>query len=179
MPGTPVQVPSNNRRSRKDTVSYNAQKVETYGSRISLIGREDSSKIGVGIQRPLPTTALYGLAAPEISRSGTGASSPVPTDKMTYQLSRRIKDQVSLPGVWLHALATNHPTGRKEVINQETVNELRYEITTIPTGQANFDHRPYMYTRAGRKKQQGAPQKASRRKTVRAAKLSDFSNFSH
>ena len=50
----------------------------------------------VGISAATTTAALYGCGSGTKSSQGRNASSPVPTDQMTYRSVGGIKDKVSL-----------------------------------------------------------------------------------
>ena len=63
----------------------------------------------VGISAATTTAALYGCGSGTKSSQGRNASSPVPTDQMTYRSVGGIKDKVSLLGYG----CMRWPTGRK------------------------------------------------------------------
>ena len=83
----------------------------------------------VGISAATTTAALYGCGSGTKSSQGRNASSPVPTDQMTYRSVGGIKDKVSLLGYGC----------------------MRWPTVPSPEGIISIHH-PYTY-RAGRKKQ--------------------------
>ena len=79
----------------------------------------------VGISAATTTAALYGCGSGTKSSQGRNASSPVPTDQMTYRSVGGIKDKVSLLGYGCMRWPTvPSPEGKGDLINQEAVNEL-------------------------------------------------------
>ena len=88
------------------------------------INRRDFLKI-VGISAATTTAAatLYSCKQKDGTIPGGSASTPVPTDQMTYRTSVQ-KDRVSLLGYGCMRWPTVPSTGRRRgVINQDAVNE--------------------------------------------------------
>lgn len=106
----------------------------------------------VGISAATTTAALYGCGSGTKSSQGRNASSPVPTDQMTYRSVGGIKDKVSLLGYGCMRWPTvPSPEGKGDLINQEAVNEL---VDYAIAHGVNYFDTSHLYTyRAGRKKQ--------------------------
>lgn len=76
------------------------------------INRRDFLNI-VGITAATTTAVLYGCAPKDQGGSGSKASSPVPTDQMTYRTFPGLGDKVSLLGYGCMRWPTTlHPTGK-------------------------------------------------------------------
>ena len=140
------------------------------------INRRDFLKI-VGISAATTTAALYGCGSGTKSSQGRNASSPVPTDQMTYRSVGGIKDKVSLLGYGCMRWPTvPSPEGKGDLINQEAVNEL--VDYAIAHGVNYFDTSP-VYVQGWSEKATGiALKRHPREKLYIATKLSNFSNFS-
>ena len=88
------------------------------------INRRDFLNI-VGITAATTTAALYGCAPKDQRGSGSKASSPVPTDQMTYRTFPGLGDKVSLLGYGCMRWPTiPSPDGKGDLIDQDAVNEL-------------------------------------------------------
>lgn len=89
------------------------------------INRRDFLNI-VGITAATTTAALYGCAPKDQKSSGSKASSPVPTDQMTYRSFPSLgEDKVSLLGYGCMRWPTiPSPDGKGDLIDQDAVNEL-------------------------------------------------------
>ena len=131
----------------------------------------------VGISAATTTAALYGCGSGTKSSQGRNASSPVPTDQMTYRSVGGIKDKVSLLGYGCMRWPTvPSPEGKGDLINQEAVNEL--VDYAIAHGVNYFDTSP-VYVQGWSEKATGiALKRHPREKLYIATKLSNFSNFS-
>lgn len=131
----------------------------------------------VGISAATTTAALYGCGSGDKAGQGRSASSPVPTDKMTYRSVGGIKDKVSLLGYGCMRWPTiPSPEGKGDLINQEAVNEL--VDYAIAHGVNYFDTSP-VYVQGWSEKATGiALKRHPREKLYIATKLSNFSNFS-
>ena len=98
----------------------------------------------VGISAATTTAALYGCGSGTKSSQGRNASSPVPTDQMTYRSVGGIKDKVSLLGYGCMRWPTvPSPEGKGDLINQEAVNELvdyaiAHGVNYIDNGMLDF-----------------------------------------
>ena len=96
----------------------------------------------VGISAATTTAALYGCGSGTKSSQGRNASSPVPTDQMTYRSVGGIKDKVSLLGYGCMRWPTvPSPEGKGDLICQRigrlchcSWSELFRYITCIRTG---------------------------------------------
>lgn len=114
----------------------------------------------VGISAATTTAALYGCGSGDKAGQGRSASSPVPTDKMTYRSVGGIKDKVSLLGYGCMRWPTiPSPEGKGDLINQEAVNEL--VDYAIAHGVNYFDTSP-VYVQGWSEKQQELPSKGIR-----------------
>lgn len=135
------------------------------------IGRREFLKI-VGITTAATTAALYGCA-PEKNK----ASTPVPTDRMTYRSSPGNADKVSLLGYGCMRWPTIPSLDRKgELIDQDAVNTL--VDYAIAHGVNYFDTSP-VYVQGWSEKATGiALKRHPREKLYIATKLSNFSDFS-
>lgn len=135
------------------------------------IGRREFLKI-VGITTAATTAALYGCA-PEKNK----ASTPVPTDRMTYRSSPGNTDKVSLLGYGCMRWPTIPSLDRKgELIDQDAVNTL--VDYAIAHGVNYFDTSP-VYVQGWSEKATGiALKRHPREKLYIATKLSNFSDFS-
>lgn len=131
----------------------------------------------MGISAATTTAALYGCGSGTKSSQGRNASSPVPTDQMTYRSVGGIKDKVSLLGYGCMRWPTvPSPEGKGDLINQEAVNEL--VDYAIAHGVNYFDTSP-VYVQGWSEKATGiALKRHPREKLYIATKLSNFSNFS-
>ena len=131
----------------------------------------------VGISAATTTAALYGCGSGTKSSQGRNASSPVPTDQMTYRSVGGIKDKVSLLGYGCMRWPTvPSPEGKGDLINQEAVNEL--VDYAIAHGVNYFDTSP-VYVQGWSEKSTGiALKRHPREKLFIATKLSNFSNYS-
>ena len=89
------------------------------------INRRDFLKI-VGISAATTAAAtLYSCKQKDGVIPGGSASTPVPTDKMTYRTSVAQKDRVSLLGYGCMRWPTvPSPDGKGDMIDQDAVNEL-------------------------------------------------------
>ena len=83
------------------------------------INRRDFLNI-VGITAATTTAALYGCAPKDQGGSGSKASSPVPTDQMTYRTFPGLGDKVSLLGYGCMRWPTiPSPDGKGDLIDQD------------------------------------------------------------
>lgn len=135
------------------------------------IGRREFLKI-VGISTAATTAALYGCT-PDKNK----ASSPVPTDRMTYRSPSDKKDRVSLLGYGCMRWPTVPSLDRKgELIDQDAVNAL--VDYAIAHGVNYFDTSP-VYVQGWSEKATGiALKRHPREKLYIATKLSNFSDYS-
>lgn len=145
---------------------------------INPINRREFLKI-VGITTATTTAALYGCSPKGESASGRKASTPIPTDKMTYRSFPDIgnKDNVSLLGYGCMRWPTmSSPNGKGDLIDQDAVNEL--VDYAIAHGVNYFDTAP-VYVQGWSEKATGiALKRHPREKLFIATKLSNFSNYS-
>lgn len=145
---------------------------------INPINRREFLKI-VGITTATTTAALYGCSPKGESASGRNASTPIPTDKMTYRSFPDIgnKDNVSLLGYGCMRWPTmSSPDGKGDLIDQDAVNEL--VDYAIAHGVNYFDTAP-VYVQGWSEKATGiALKRHPREKLFIATKLSNFSNYS-
>ena len=142
------------------------------------INRRDFLKI-VGISAATTTAAapLYSCKQKDGVTPGGTASTPVPTDKMTYRASVAQKDRVSLLGYGCMRWPTvPSPDGKGDMIDQDAVNEL--VDYAIAHGVNYFDTSP-VYVQGWSEKSTGiALKRHPREKLFIATKLSNFSNYS-
>ena len=142
------------------------------------INRRDFLKI-VGISAATTTAAatLYSCKQKDGVIPGGSASTPVPTDKMTYRTSVAQKDRVSLLGYGCMRWPTvPSPDGKGDMIDQDAVNEL--VDYAIAHGVNYFDTSP-VYVQGWSEKSTGiALKRHPREKLFIATKLSNFSNYS-
>lgn len=142
------------------------------------INRRDFLKI-VGISAATTTAAatLYSCKQKDGVIPGGSASTPVPTDKMTYRTSVAQKDRVSLLGYGCMRWPTvPSPDGKGDIIDQDAVNEL--VDYAIAHGVNYFDTSP-VYVQGWSEKSTGiALKRHPREKLFIATKLSNFSNYS-
>ena len=142
------------------------------------INRRDFLKI-VGISAATTTAAatLYSCKQKDGVIPGGSASTPVPTDKMTYRTSVAQKDRVSLLGYGCMRWPTvPSPDGKGDMIDQDAVNEL--VDYAIAHGLNYFDTSP-VYVQGWSEKSTGiALKRHPREKLFIATKLSNFSNYS-
>lgn len=145
---------------------------------INPINRREFLKI-VGITTATTTAAIYGCSPKGESASGRKASTPIPTDKMTYRSFPDIgnKDNVSLLGYGCMRWPTmSSPDGKGDLIDQDAVNEL--VDYAIAHGVNYFDTAP-VYVQGWSEKATGiALKRHPREKLFIATKLSNFSNYS-
>lgn len=145
---------------------------------INPINRREFLKI-VGITTATTTAAIYGCSPKGESASGRNASTPIPTDKMTYRSFPDIgnKDNVSLLGYGCMRWPTmSSPNGKGDLIDQDAVNEL--VDYAIAHGVNYFDTAP-VYVQGWSEKATGiALKRHPREKLFIATKLSNFSNYS-
>lgn len=145
---------------------------------INPINRREFLKI-VGITTATTTAAIYGCSPKGESASDRKASTPIPTDKMTYRSFPDIgnKDNVSLLGYGCMRWPTmSSPDGKGDLIDQDAVNEL--VDYAIAHGVNYFDTAP-VYVQGWSEKATGiALKRHPREKLFIATKLSNFSNYS-
>lgn len=140
------------------------------------INRRDFLNI-VGITAATTTAALYGCAPNDRKNSGSStATTPVPTDKMTYRTLPSLGDKVSLLGYGCMRWPTiPSPDGNGDLIDQDAVNEL--VDYAIAHGVNYFDTSP-VYVQGWSEKATGiALSRHPRESYYLATKLSNFSNF--
>lgn len=140
------------------------------------INRRNFFKI-IGITTATATATLYGCRPKEGGNFTRSASTPIPTDKMTYRSFPDNKDKVSLLGYGCMRWPTiPTPDGKGELIDQDAVNEL--VDYAIAHGVNYFDTSP-VYVQGWSEKATGIALKRHPRDSFYlATKLSNFSNFS-
>ena len=96
------------------------------------INRRDFLNI-VGITAATTTAALYGCAPKDQKSSGSKASSPVPTDQMTYRSFPSLgEDKVSLLGYGCMRWPTiPSPDGKGDLIDQDACKEVFADVDGI------------------------------------------------
>lgn len=142
------------------------------------ISRRDFLKIvGISAAATTATATLVGCKQKDGVTAGGSASTPVPTDKMTYRTSTTQKDRVSLLGYGCMRWPTiPSPDGKGDIIDQDAVNEL--VDYAIAHGVNYFDTSP-VYVQGWSEKSTGiALKRHPREKLFIATKLSNFSNYS-
>lgn len=142
------------------------------------ISRRDFLKIvGISAAATTATATLAGCKQKDGVTAGGSASTPVPTDKMTYRTSTTQKDRVSLLGYGCMRWPTMpSPDGKGDIIDQDAVNEL--VDYAIAHGVNYFDTSP-VYVQGWSEKSTGiALKRHPREKLFIATKLSNFSNYS-
>ena len=142
------------------------------------ISRRDFLKIvGISAAASTVTATLAGCKQKDGVTAGGSASTPVPTDKMTYRISTTQKDRVSLLGYGCMRWPTiPSPDGKGDIIDQDAVNEL--VDYAIAHGVNYFDTSP-VYVQGWSEKSTGiALKRHPREKLFIATKLSNFSNYS-
>lgn len=142
------------------------------------ISRRDFLKIvGTSAAATTATATLAGCKQKDGVTAGGSASTPVPTDKMTYRISTTQKDRVSLLGYGCMRWPTiPSPDGKGDIIDQDAVNEL--VDYAIAHGVNYFDTSP-VYVQGWSEKSTGiALKRHPREKLFIATKLSNFSNYS-
>lgn len=142
------------------------------------ISRRDFLKIvGISAAATTATATLAGCKQKDGVTAGGSASTPVPTDKMTYRISTTQKDRVSLLGYGCMRWPTiPSPDGKGDIIDQDAVNEL--VDYAIAHGVNYFDTSP-VYVQGWSEKSTGiALKRHPREKLFIATKLSNFSNYS-
>lgn len=90
------------------------------------INRRDFLKI-VGISTATTAPLLSGCSSDSGMASGSGSSTPIPTDRMTYRTTPSTKDKVSILGygcMRLPTIAKNSARDSDDEIDQEMVNRL-------------------------------------------------------
>ena len=142
------------------------------------INRRDFLKIvGISAATTTAVATLYSCKQKDGVIPGGSASTPVPTDKMTYRTSVAQKDRVSLLGYGCMRWPTvPSPDGKGDMIDQDAVNEL--VDYAIAHGVNYFDTSP-VYVQGWSEKSTGiALKRHPREKLFIATKLSNFSNYS-
>jgi predicted aldo/keto reductase-like oxidoreductase len=136
------------------------------------VNRRDFLKI-VGISTATTTAVFYGCNPNNRAGFGKNASSPVPTDEMTYRTFPAIGDRVSLLGYGCMRWPTiPSPDGNGDLIDQDAVNGL--VDYAIAHGVNYFDTSP-VYVQGWSEKATGIALKKHPRNTIFiATKLSNF-----
>ena len=140
------------------------------------LNRRDFLKI-VGLTTATTTATLAGCSPKEkTAASGSRASSPVPTDRMTYRIDPTANDKVSLLGYGCMRWPTvPSPDGKGDLIDQDAVNEL--VDYALAHGVNYFDTSP-VYVQGWSERATGIALKRHPRESYYlATKLSNFSNY--
>ena len=140
------------------------------------LNRRDFLKI-VGLTTATTTATLAGCSPKEkTAASGSRASSPVPTDRMTYRIDPTANDKVSLLGYGCMRWPTvPAPDGKGDLIDQDAVNEL--VDYALAHGVNYFDTSP-VYVQGWSERATGIALKRHPRESYYlATKLSNFSNY--
>ena len=139
------------------------------------INRRDFLKI-VGISTATTAPLLSGCSSDSGMASGSGSSTPIPTDRMTYRTTPSTKDKVSILGygcMRLPTIAKNSARDSDDEIDQEMVNRLT--DYAIEHGVNYFDTSP-AYCKGRSEHAMGiALSRYPRDKYYIATKLSNFS----
>ena len=142
------------------------------------ISRRDFLKIvGTSAAATTATATLAGCKQKDGVTAGGSASTPVPTDKMTYRISTTQKDRVSLLGYGCMRWPTiPSPDGKGDIIDQDAVNEL---VDYAIAHGVNYFDTSLVYVQGWSEKSTGiALKRHPREKLFIATKLSNFSNYS-
>lgn len=139
------------------------------------INRRDFLKI-VGISTATTAPLLSGCSSDSGMASGSGSSTPIPTDRMTYRTTPSTKDKVSILGygcMRLPTIAKNSARDSDDEIDQEMVNRLT--DYAIEHGVNYFDTSPAYCKERSEHAMGIALSRYPRDKYYIATKLSNFS----
>ncbi len=140
------------------------------------INRRDFFKI-VGVGTAAATLYSCGPKGAQSIATGSNASLPVPTDKMTYR-TLNTGDKVSLLGYGcMRFPMIPGPDGKGDIVDQDVTNQL--VDYAIAHGVNYFDTSPVYLQGQSERATGTALKKHPRDKVYIATKLSNFSNYTH